>query len=123
MTSTMAVPAREKNLNIVPVFSNAQISSNGNGAFDPKRVHIFLTNPALQTKMIMTLRQWCQANRFQGINVDFENLMPQDYPLMIPFLQRMKDNFDPDHRLNPGTSADLVAGTLLAALLSGVRLP
>jgi triphosphoribosyl-dephospho-CoA synthase len=29
----------------------------------------------------------------------------------------------PDNRLNPGTSADLVAATLLAALLSGVRLP
>jgi triphosphoribosyl-dephospho-CoA synthase len=29
----------------------------------------------------------------------------------------------PDHRLNPGTSADLVAATLLAALLSGVELP
>jgi triphosphoribosyl-dephospho-CoA synthase len=28
-----------------------------------------------------------------------------------------------DHRLNPGTTADLVAGTLLAALLSGVRVP
>jgi triphosphoribosyl-dephospho-CoA synthase len=28
-----------------------------------------------------------------------------------------------DHRLNPGTTADLVAGTLLAALLSGVTLP
>ncbi len=28
-----------------------------------------------------------------------------------------------EHRLNPGTTADLVAGTLLAALLSGVRLP
>jgi triphosphoribosyl-dephospho-CoA synthase len=27
------------------------------------------------------------------------------------------------HRLNPGTTADLVAATLLAALLSGVRLP
>ncbi|HWD75129.1 MAG TPA: triphosphoribosyl-dephospho-CoA synthase [Solirubrobacteraceae bacterium] len=27
-----------------------------------------------------------------------------------------------DHRLNPGTTADLVAATLLAALLSGVRL-
>jgi hypothetical protein len=72
--------ARENNLNIVPVFSNAQISATGSGEFDPKRVHIFLTNPALQTKMIMALRQWCQANRFQGINVDFENLMPQDYP-------------------------------------------
>ncbi|HEY2258213.1 MAG TPA: triphosphoribosyl-dephospho-CoA synthase [Solirubrobacteraceae bacterium] len=29
----------------------------------------------------------------------------------------------PDNRLNPGTTADLVAATLLAALLSGVRLP
>jgi triphosphoribosyl-dephospho-CoA synthetase len=29
----------------------------------------------------------------------------------------------PDHRLNPGTTADLVAATLLAALLTGVRLP
>ena len=28
-----------------------------------------------------------------------------------------------DHRLNPGTTADLVAATLLAALLLGVRLP
>jgi triphosphoribosyl-dephospho-CoA synthase len=28
-----------------------------------------------------------------------------------------------DNRLNPGTTADLVAGTLLAALLDGVRLP
>jgi triphosphoribosyl-dephospho-CoA synthase len=28
-----------------------------------------------------------------------------------------------DNRLNPGTTADLVAGTLLAALLSGMRLP
>jgi triphosphoribosyl-dephospho-CoA synthetase len=28
-----------------------------------------------------------------------------------------------DNRLNPGTTADLVAATVLAALLSGVRLP
>jgi triphosphoribosyl-dephospho-CoA synthase len=29
----------------------------------------------------------------------------------------------PDHRLNPGTTADLVAATLLVALQTGVRLP
>jgi triphosphoribosyl-dephospho-CoA synthase len=29
----------------------------------------------------------------------------------------------PDNRMNPGTTADLVAGTLLAGLLTGVRLP
>jgi triphosphoribosyl-dephospho-CoA synthase len=38
------------------------------------------------------------------------------------------DDFDaslrsPDNRLNPGTTADLVAATLFAALLSGMRLP
>jgi triphosphoribosyl-dephospho-CoA synthase len=41
---------------------------------------------------------------------------------------RSRADFDaslrgPDHRLNPGTTADLVAATLLAALLSGVQLP
>ena len=41
---------------------------------------------------------------------------------------RSLEDFDtslrtPDHRLNPGTTADLVAATLLAALLSGVRIP
>jgi triphosphoribosyl-dephospho-CoA synthase len=41
---------------------------------------------------------------------------------------RSLDDFDAslrgaDNRLNPGTTADLVAGTLLAALISGVRLP
>ncbi len=41
---------------------------------------------------------------------------------------RALEDFDaslrgPDHRLNPGTTADLVAATLLAALLSGLRLP
>ena len=29
----------------------------------------------------------------------------------------------PDHRLNPGTTADLLAGTLLVALLTGMTLP
>jgi cellulose synthase/poly-beta-1,6-N-acetylglucosamine synthase-like glycosyltransferase/spore germination protein YaaH/peptidoglycan/xylan/chitin deacetylase (PgdA/CDA1 family) len=98
--------ARDHNLNIVPVFSNAQLTATGAGEFDSKRVHIFLTNPALQLKMIMTLRQWCQSNRFQGINVDFENLLPQDSPLMIPFLQRLKANFAPVHLI---VSADLEA--------------
>ncbi len=42
--------------------------------------------------------------------------------------RRSLANFDaslrgPDHRLNPGTSADLVAATLLAALLLGFNLP
>src|SRR5947208_10221773 len=44
--------ARENNLNIVPVFSNAQLSTSGSGEFDPKRLHAFLTNPVSQQRVI-----------------------------------------------------------------------
>ncbi len=80
--------ARSNNLNIVPVFSNAQMSD-----FDSKRVHVFLTNPDLQNRIIFKLRQWVLANHFQGINVDFENLLPEDNALYLPFLQRLKAAF------------------------------
>ena len=98
--------ARTNNLNVVPVLSNAQMS-----AFDAKRVHLFLTNPALQRRIIMELRRWVLENRFQGINVDFENLQDDDLPLYVPFLQRLRTSFAPaglvvsadlegSHRLN-----------------------
>jgi len=91
----------ENNLNIVPIFSNAQQSD-----FDPKRAHLLLTNPALQQTVILQLRTWVDANHFQGINIDFENLYPEDYPLLIPFLAKLKQNFAPSHLL---VSADLEA--------------
>jgi cellulose synthase/poly-beta-1,6-N-acetylglucosamine synthase-like glycosyltransferase/spore germination protein YaaH/peptidoglycan/xylan/chitin deacetylase (PgdA/CDA1 family) len=84
--------ARTANLNIVPVLSNAQMSD-----FDPVRVHKFLTTPATQDLIILQLEHWCIANRFQGINVDFENLPDPDYPLLIKFLQKLKKAFDPRH--------------------------
>jgi len=85
--------ARANNLNVMPVFSNAQISANGSGQFDGQRVHVFLHDAVLQQNAINGLRNWCIANRFQGINVDFENLEADDYPLLVPFLKRMKATF------------------------------
>src|SRR5436190_7680514 len=90
--------AREHNLNIVPVFSNAEMSD-----FDPKRAHLLLTDPTKQNAVIFGLRRWLLENRFQGINVDFENLNDADYALMIPFLQRMKAAFPAQLKI----SADL----------------
>jgi cellulose synthase/poly-beta-1,6-N-acetylglucosamine synthase-like glycosyltransferase/spore germination protein YaaH/peptidoglycan/xylan/chitin deacetylase (PgdA/CDA1 family) len=95
--------ARASNLNIVPVFSNAQQSD-----FDPQRVHVFLTNPALQDATILQLRNWLLRFHFHGINVDFENLQPGDYPLLIPFLQKLHASFAPYHLL---VSADLEAAS------------
>lgn len=95
--------ARSNNLNILPVFSNAQMSE-----FDSKRLHVFLTNPELQSRIIFQLRQWVLANHFQGINVDFENLLDEDSALYVPFLQRLKASFAPYHLV---VSADLEGGS------------
>src|SRR5262249_47536586 len=87
--------ARRSNLNIVPVFSNAQLSTTGSGEFDPKRVHEFLANPVAQQRLILELRGVLLQYRFQGINVDFEYLDPADYKLYPGFLQRMRTAFPP----------------------------
>ena len=93
--------ARANNLNVVPVFSNAQLSD-----FDPQRVHRFLQDPRAQDDIIVQLRNWVLTNQFQGINVDFENLRDEDYVLLAGFLRRMKTAFSPHHLL---VSADLEA--------------
>lgn len=95
--------ARTNNLNIIPVFSNA---ARG-GEFDPTRVHLFLGDTRRQNRVIGDLRRWVLENRFQGINIDFENLPASDYALLIPFLQRLRAAFAPIHLL---VTADLEAG-------------
>ncbi|MGZ8829387.1 MAG: glycosyltransferase [Thermoanaerobaculia bacterium] len=94
--------ARSNNLSILPVFSNAQLSD-----FDPERVHRLLGSPALQDSIVTQLRNWIVANRFQGINIDFEALAPGDHALLIPFLQKLRVEFEPRGLL---VTLDLEAG-------------
>jgi cellulose synthase/poly-beta-1,6-N-acetylglucosamine synthase-like glycosyltransferase/spore germination protein YaaH/peptidoglycan/xylan/chitin deacetylase (PgdA/CDA1 family) len=97
--------ARTNKLSVLPVLSNAQQSD-----FDPQRVHVFLSDIPLQTRIILQLRNWLLSNHFQGVNVDFENLRPEDYPLYVTFLHRLRGAFQPSGLL---VSADLQAGAPL----------
>lgn len=82
--------AHEHNLNIVPVLNNAQLDPlGGAGDFKPERVHALLSSPVLQDSLAMQLKRFLLANRYQGINIDFENLFPGDYPLYPAFLKRL----------------------------------
>src|SRR5260370_2226125 len=85
----------------MPVFSNAQMSD-----FDSERVHIRLTDTKVQTDRILELRRWVLMNRFQGINVDLENIPDADYPLYLPFLRHIKTLFG---QYNLGATFDLAA--------------
>ena len=82
--------AHTNNLSIVPVFSNAQLSD-----FDPQRAHRMLTTPDVQDKLIAGLLHWVIINKFQGINIDLENLAKGDHALLIPFLQKVRAAFAP----------------------------
>src|SRR5437764_2173067 len=105
--------ARENNLNIVPVFSHAQLRSTGSGERHSHRVHEFLTNPVAQQHLILELRSTLLQYHFQGINVDFEYLDDADYKLYPGFLQRMRAAFAPAHLV---VSADLEVSDKSAAL-------
>jgi cellulose synthase/poly-beta-1,6-N-acetylglucosamine synthase-like glycosyltransferase/spore germination protein YaaH/peptidoglycan/xylan/chitin deacetylase (PgdA/CDA1 family) len=100
--------ARQNNLKIVPVFQNAQVGATGSGEFDRTRVHLLLTDPKRQADIIAGLQKWCVDNKFQGINVDFENLDPADYALMPGFLHRMRTAFDQNQL---SVSCDIEAST------------
>jgi poly-beta-1,6 N-acetyl-D-glucosamine synthase len=82
--------AHEHNLNIVPVLNNAQLDPfGGAGDFKPERVHALLTSPTLQQNLATQIRRFLLANRYQGINIDFEDLFPGDYALYPAFLSRL----------------------------------
>jgi cellulose synthase/poly-beta-1,6-N-acetylglucosamine synthase-like glycosyltransferase/peptidoglycan/xylan/chitin deacetylase (PgdA/CDA1 family)/spore germination protein YaaH len=82
--------ARAHHIAILPVLNNAE-----GGQFDPRRAHALLVSPVAQRLLARALRDWLVAQRFQGLNLDLENLYPEDYPRLPALLRRLRDVFDP----------------------------
>lgn len=61
--------ARQNNIRIVPVLSNGH-----EGFFDPKSVNRLLASPSARTELISKVINFLLENRFQGINIDFEDM-------------------------------------------------
>ena len=77
--------AKRRGLDIIPILNNAD-----SGRFDPERAHRLLTSPTRQRMVIDSLRQFLVSHQFNGLNVDFENLRPEDYPRMPGFLDALQ---------------------------------
>ncbi|MBS1716954.1 MAG: glycosyltransferase [Armatimonadetes bacterium] len=80
--------ARANGIRIVPILNNASM-----GAFDPERAHKLLSNPELQKKIASDLRTWLLRNRYQGIQIDFENLHKEDAAVLPSFLGVIQKEF------------------------------
>jgi cellulose synthase/poly-beta-1,6-N-acetylglucosamine synthase-like glycosyltransferase len=94
--------ARNNQLKIIPILSNAK----GDG-FDPGRIHKLLGSRAAQVHLIDSITNWLVSNKFDGINIDFENLRNEDYQKLVSFLKMMRTSFN-KHNLQ--LSADIEVG-------------
>jgi len=104
--------ARENGHKIEPILNNA-----ANEAFDPVRVRALLDSPAKQQKLAVALTTWLKTQKFQGLNLDFENLEAADYPKLLPFVALLKAAFAPNHlELSIDLEADKIADLPLKKL-------
>jgi cellulose synthase/poly-beta-1,6-N-acetylglucosamine synthase-like glycosyltransferase/spore germination protein YaaH/peptidoglycan/xylan/chitin deacetylase (PgdA/CDA1 family) len=99
--------ARDHHVDVVPILNNAE-----GGAFDPARAHVLLASPAVQGRLIAALRTFLVHQGFQGVNVDLENLRPDDYARLPGFLARLAAALGPGYSV----STDLEPGRPDASL-------
>jgi poly-beta-1,6 N-acetyl-D-glucosamine synthase len=83
--------ATNNNVKIEPVLSNAQ-----DDLFDPDRVHNLLNSEKIQKEVALYLNIWLLKNKFNGIQIDFENLNRDDYKKLPDFLKLIKKYFGKD---------------------------
>ncbi|HVT02754.1 MAG TPA: polysaccharide deacetylase family protein, partial [Thermoanaerobaculia bacterium] len=88
-TSDVLDIAESHQLSVIPVINNAQ-----GGQFDGQRLHILLNDEKLQSHLINDLKVWLERNSFEGVNIDFENLAPEDYQKLPAFIEKVRDDFD-----------------------------
>lgn len=72
--------ARDNGVRIQPILNNAQ-----EGVFDPLRAHRLLRSPAAQRALAAQVRDFLVRNKFQGLNLDLENLNDADYAYVPGF--------------------------------------
>ena len=106
--------AKENEMQVLPVLNNAVGSK-----FDPERVHTLLQSTTLQDALITQIRDWLKAQDLSGLNLDFENLRPEDQQKLPLFVARLaKVLHDSGFVLSLDVSFDEAASTQLAALVA-----
>ncbi|MDI3317204.1 MAG: glycosyl hydrolase family 18 protein [Bacillota bacterium] len=77
------------------------VATNG---FDPQRTHLFLQSAAARQRFVAQLLQQAALYRLDGINLDFENVLPADGPL---YTQLVRELVPPAHAQRLTVSVDV----------------
>ena len=94
--------AHSVGLRVMPLISNSK-----GGNWNAESVHRLVNSPAKEAALVKQLLGWVVSNKFQGINIDFEELEPGDYSKVAGFVSQLHAAF---HPLSLGVSVDVEAG-------------
>lgn len=83
----------------------------GPDGFDPDLARTIMGDPALKDRAIRNTVQIVERYGFAGVNVDFENMYPEDRPLYTDFIRDLRDALKPRNYIislaAPPKAADL----------------
>lgn len=71
------------------------ISNAGGPGFDPERARIIISDTAVQETLFNNVLELMEAKGYDGLNINFEMLFPEDRQLYNDFLQHAVDFFHP----------------------------
>ena len=87
-----AMISAAKSKNAVPMMSITNFSSTAAGS---NVAHTVLANPEIRDKTFDNIIQVMDEKGYQGLNIDFENVLPEDRELYNQFLQLAVDRLHP----------------------------
>ncbi len=87
--NTVVAIARQANLPIIAMLTNYR------DGWQDADVRQMLGNPELRHTLIENILSNLQEHKFQGINIDFEQLKKSDAPLLVQFMQQLKARLGP----------------------------
>ncbi|CAG7624596.1 LysM peptidoglycan-binding domain-containing protein [Paenibacillus allorhizosphaerae] len=93
VNDTLLIQAAEQT-QVVPIMAITNFSATELGS---EVAHIILSSTELQDKLLTNIIDTMRSKKYQGLNVDFENVRPADRELYNQFLRRAVERLHAEH--------------------------
>ncbi len=90
--------AHDHKVPVLPLFNNFTRTSSeeeGRGDFDPIALHQVVSSPKARANVIHQLRLWLLHEKYQGINIDFEEVAGEDRANLVQFMRELYADLHP----------------------------
>lgn len=73
----------------------AVITNFVDGQFSPELAHTVFTDPGLRTRLVNAIYQLLTENNYNGVNLDIENVLPEDRIVFTAFVRELSERLRP----------------------------